>query len=508
MSNLPMGAVLIWVQQLLTGKNERFRKIRKNIESLNGGAGVQNFVAIGLVDFAVQFCVEGVGRSIDHNKMIKVYFLVQDALLADPITDDIFLKRQFEQSHYLPLLMRTVRSQMNIGKPWGLDLARSTLLWNEAANQLTGNVDFPGFKEAFRITTGVTLNEYLSFALTLVWTASGVGDKYKVISRRFFFGAIKHGRMKLTVESLRICLEMVVGDKYKFSNYITQTAPRDIRFFRYRRSPLVHFPIVRPDSKSKFLADSTLDRMIIPIPYLVKRLVTHLPYTLLRDDYGNHFVTYFGHVFSLYVGRLLKELPHYRVFHEDELMQLVPGYSGKRPDWALYDGRTLLLIECKGAQFPDYSLLSGGDEGLSKKLTKIIKSRKQAEEFSKALNNYGVFETCDVFRGKGAVDCRAVTITWDWYPMLNSEAGRDYLGKLLDCGDDGFELSWVVLSIREFELLHPLLEQGVDIGEVFASDNITDYVHQQECSGDLLSEEWFMGKQVKVAIDSFIGDVK
>jgi hypothetical protein len=128
------------------------------------------------------------------------------------------------------------------------------------------------------------------------------------------------------------------------------------------------------------------------------------------------------------------------------------------PDWAVVDGTTAVLIECKATRFTRRAL-STGDEGAVKDgLKQVIKGLKQLDEFVKACrarrSGLERFHSCTSFK--------FILTTLEPLHLINSTFFRKHVDSLL--ATQGItDLPWLILSVDELEILQTHLSAGISL---------------------------------------------
>lgn len=120
------------------------------------------------------------------------------------------------------------------------------------------------------------------------------------------------------------------------------------RYDKYRLSPLVLKPVVKPDRPPE---PGTENVRLVPVPaYLLRRVTDGLYHALAtasdRGERTNPFRGAFGHVFQAYVGQLL----HAGAGGANVLPEWEYGPKDRRratPDWLVLNADRLLVIEVK-----------------------------------------------------------------------------------------------------------------------------------------------------------------
>jgi hypothetical protein len=211
-------------------------------------------------------------------------------------------------------------------------------IWSQVRQTAKLNV-----AEAIREETGLTLRQLMMFGLA-----------YSARSSPGYF--VPYSSEDLT--KLPSELDVALAEQEKFLKWVTATydeirqlgnvAVPDPTYDKYRLSPFLMKPVVRPDRSPAHGAEQI---RIVPVPRYLARRVTdglyHALATAMHQARGaNPFRVGFGHAFQEYVGELLRlGAGTSRVMPEREYG---PKKARRRtPDWMVIDGDRLVVVEVK-----------------------------------------------------------------------------------------------------------------------------------------------------------------
>ena len=261
------------------------------------------------------------------------------------------------------------------------------------------------------------------------------------------------GKMLDVLGQLTVTQEKFVAEYERRKN-------ADRRFAMYDFNPLASYPVVRP-----FACDQAPrleeDALVAPLPnLLLYRLSTGIYYQMF-NSHKEKFSRYFGHLLGEYAGIVLKNsVPPGTLVSEEDIRQTYPGKKGKVPDWAVVDGMTAVLIECKATRFNSRALATGDEDAVNESLKQVIKGLKQMDDFAKACKA----KRPGLERFHGCTEFKPVLTTPEPLYLVNSTFFREHIdGLLAEEGVTG--LPWLVLPVDELERLQPHVAAGVDLSD-------------------------------------------
>jgi hypothetical protein len=178
------------------------------------------------------------------------------------------------------------------------------------------------------------------------------------------------------------------------------------------------------------------------------------------NSYKEEFSRYFGHLLGEYVGIVLRNsVRPSTLVSEDDIRKTYPGKKGKVPDWAVVDGTTAVLFECKATRFNRRALVTGDEDAVNDSLKQVIKGLKQMDEFAKACRA----KRPGLERFHGCTEFKPVLTTPEPLYLVNSTFFREHIDGLL-AKEGVTDLPWLVLPVDELEPLQPHLAAGTNLG--------------------------------------------
>ncbi len=284
------------------------------------------------------------------------------------------------------------------------------------------------------------------------------------LTRKYFEKARSLGMKLPDDEGILHMLNCITADPNRFRQKYEEMKQKDRFFCMYDFNPLFTFPILRPwaHHTAKSMLD---DRIVAPLPDLVAyRISTGIFYEMF-NSYKEAFSRYFGVLFEVYVGRLLKAfVPSQNLFSEDMIRESYPSSSGKVPDWIVLEGSTAILIECKATRFSLPALSTGAKESVNKSMEQVFKGLKQLHEFREAIIKKAPglesFSACSAIK--------PVLITLEPLYLINTVLFREHIDTLLKT-EAVTDLPWRILSVKELESFEPHLKAGIQLSDILSA---------------------------------------
>lgn len=255
-------------------------------------------------------------------------------------------------------------------------------------------------------------------------------------------------------------LEQLTTTADKFVAEYNESAGTDPRFAMYNFNPLFMYPIARPYQFDQ-IPPPEQDALVAPLPDLIlSRLSIGIFYQVF-NEHRTKFSQYFGHLFSEYVGTVLRHsVPSGTLLSEVDIRGTYPERRGKAPDWAVVDGSTAVLIECKATRFTRAALTTGDEDEVNKSQKQVITGLKQLDEFIKACKA----KTPGLERFHRCTEFEPVLATLEPLHLINSTFFREHIDQLLV--EKGISnLPWWVLPMGELEVLQPHLAAGIGLAK-------------------------------------------
>ncbi|MCA1604984.1 MAG: hypothetical protein LC775_05815, partial [Acidobacteria bacterium] len=124
---------------------------------------------------------------------------------------------------------------------------------------------------------------------------------------------------------------------------------------------------------------------------------------------------------------------------EADIRKTYPEKKGKVSDWAVVDGTTAVLIECKAARFKRNALTMGDEGAVNDGLKQVMKGLRQLEEFAKACRA----KRPGLERFHGCTTLEPVLTTLEPLYLVNSTFFREHIDGLL-AAQGVTDLPWLI----------------------------------------------------------------
>ena len=421
------------------------------------------FIAAGMCSFAIRF--SNPNRHINKNATLfdisELARLVADYLTCDPVGVDEKITQEFHQSNPISLLLRTVGNQFPFDPQFYGFVGQPLLLYGEiiSDSRSDNNIAAFDFENKFVASTGLQLSDFISIGFSSWSFFSSAGNTG--ITRNYYEKARLQGLNIPDDEGISLMLDCISADSIKFRKKYEQMKQQDRSLRMYDFNPLLSYPILRPwkHSCGKSMSE---DRIIAPLPNLIPYRISTGIYYEMFNQYREEFSRFFGHLFEIYVGRLLSKcVCNLAIFSEKDIRKTYPESLGKVPDFTIIDGSTALILESKATRFSLKALGTGADAAIKDSLKQVLKGLKQLYDFHVALRKktkgLAAFDHC--------TSIKAVLITYETLYLVNTGLFKLYLDDLLL---ERFKISnfeWHILSVKELEVLQPFFAAGVSMAE-------------------------------------------
>jgi len=424
---------------------------------------LESFMIAGAAAFALRYCpprpFRKTYRPLPDSELVPFVRLVTNYLLADPLSFDKDIQEEYYEANPAFTMLRIAASQFLYNVSYYGQYARSLILYEELPPKLAGRPDVPRFDllAAFEALNGVPLTEFVKTGF-VTW-AGARSSNHLGFSRSYFDKARAQGMdLPSDCEMLDVLGQLTVTQE-KFVSEYERRKNADRRFAMYDFNPLVSYPVVRPFA-SEQAPRLEEDALVAPLPDLLLYRLSAGIYYQMFNVYKEEFSRYFGHLLGEYVGIVLRNsVRPSALVSEDDIRKTYPGKKGKVPDWAVVDGTTAVLIECKATRFNRRALVTGDEDAVNASLKQVIKGLKQMDEFAEACRA----KRPGLERFHGCTEFKPVLTTPEPLYLVNSHFFREHIDGLL-AKEGVTDLPWLVLPVDELEPLQPHLAAGTDLG--------------------------------------------
>jgi len=421
---------------------------------------LEPFIIAGIALFACRYCTPSkTSQTIKKINLDYLIHLITQYLLADPITFDKNLHEDFIESNPIFLLLRVTSSQFPYHVNRFGQYAQPMFLFPEIPNQLKGQPNAPqfDFDSSFQKLSGVSLTDFISVG----FVASAAAHINFAFNQDYFRKARNQGINIPQGNDLRQVLNQLAVDKSKLTSLYEKYKTSDRRFRMYDFNPLFLYPIIRPCQGKQF-ATPGQDYMTAPLPALIDLRISTGVFYQMFNHYGEKFSQFFGYIFKIYIGIILKNsISSETIFSETDMRQFYSTQKGKVPDWVIVDGCTAILVECKATRFSRAAQAIASESEVNKSLAQVKKGLKQLNEFISACQlkppELHPFHGCNVLK--------PVLLTLEPLHLINSTFFREHINQLL-LAEGVQKFPWQILSVGELEVLQPHLAAGIKLAQV------------------------------------------
>lgn len=425
---------------------------------------LEPFMIAGAAMFALRYCpprpFRKTYRPLHDSELVPFARLVNDYLLADPLSFDKAIEEDYYEANPVFTFLRFVASQFPYNVGYYGQYARFLILYEELPPVLAGRPGIPRFdlQAAFEALNGVSLRDFVKVGF-VAWAAARSAN-HLGFSRAYFDKARAQGMVLPSDSEMLNVLGQLTTTQEKFVAEYEKHKNVDRRFAMYDFNPLLSYPIVRPFASEEAPRPEE-DAMVAPLPdLLLSRLSVGVFYQVF-NRHKEEFSRYFGHLLSEYVGIVLRNsVPPGMLVAEEDVRKTYPDTEGKVPDWAVVDGTTAVLIECKATRFTRKALSTGDEGAVNDGLKQVIKGLKQLDEFAKACKA----RRSGLERFHGCTTFEPVLTTLEPLYLVNSTFFREHIDGLLTA-QGVTDLPWLILPVDELERLQPHLAAGINLGE-------------------------------------------
>ena len=424
---------------------------------------LEPFMIAGAAMLALRYCpprpFRKTYRPLPDSELVPFLRFVNDYLLADPLSFDETIQEDYYEANPVFTFLRFVASQFPYNVGYFGQYARSLILYEELPPKLAGRPGVPRFDlpAAFEALNGVSLTDFVKVGF-VAWAAARSAN-HLGFSRSYFDKARAQGMDLPPDGEMLDMLGQLTTTQEKFIAEYEKHKNADRRFAMYDFNPLLSHPIVRPFA-SEEAPRAEEDALVVPLPdLLLSRLAVGVYYQMF-NRHKEEFSRYFGHLFGEYVGIVLRNSVSLgTLVSEEDIRKTYPEKKGKVPDWAVVDGTTAVLIECKATRFTRKALATGDEGAVNEGLKQVLKGLKQMDEFAKACRA----KRPGLERFHGCTKFEPVLTTLEPLYLVNSPFFREHIDGLL-AAQGVTDLPWLILPVDELERIQPHLAAGIGFG--------------------------------------------
>ncbi|MBI3089570.1 MAG: hypothetical protein HYY96_02795 [Candidatus Tectomicrobia bacterium] len=414
----------------------------------------------GLASFVIRntspIIYSGVANSISDDQFLNTYKHIVAYLQADPVSFDGGVREYYHHSDHEFLPFRLLCQQVPFLISPTLKLGQALLFYEIAPKRLSRKENIAHFDlaEQFESLVGTSLREFLKIGLFISGQCR--------TENGFALGLVKVSRdesqWRVTDQAIHQIMDLVSADREKFRRIYEDQQVSDRRFRMYSFNPLLVCPLIKPWEEN-FFGSSDNVRLIAPIPNLVFYTFTAGIFYLMMHRFKTAFTNYFGHLFEAATEVMLERLDDtYLLFREGEIRRSYPSGSGKCPDFAILEGSTLILIECKSTYLLADAMTSASEEAIDNSMEQVMGALRQLNDFSRAVmeRQPGLEDFHEVQR------VTTVALVFDTLMGDTCELLRSHLLRRLNDGA-AIDFDWQIMSFEQLAMLEPYITAGISL---------------------------------------------
>lgn len=413
--------------------------------------------------FAMRFCTAGsfTGRCqhLTFKYLNPIINLITSYLISDPIGNQP--QEDINSRHPYSFMLRIIGNQFIYSTPEFGNFAQTLLMFSEIPNKLKENKTLNNkfdFEEEVKNVCGGSVLDYIIVGII----AHAASISKGLFTREYFEIARKEMNNVPDANKILLILNQLAADPKLFQREFNSTKLSG-EFEIYSPNPILKYPILRPWRKKGIdTLDFKNDRFIIPIPELIAYRISTGIYFQMLTKHGKLFTDNFGIIFENYVCKVLQHsISTEKLISEKEIRKSYPSSKGKAVDWVIIDGDNVILIECKATRINRKTLTQDDEDTLKENLKQVKNGLVQLHTFMSSC------KTCkkglEIF--EGVTNFVPVLITFDSIYQANSQIARSYIDDLL-YSDGISKFDWLVLSIKELEILQPHCSDQIKFREI------------------------------------------
>lgn len=430
---------------------------------------VMPFMIAGTVMFAMRYArapvvLKARKRSLPWKFLKPLTVLVNEYLLADPVSFEPQILTDYHGSTSIPLFLRMTGSQLPYEDNFWGQYSRSLKLFRDLPRKLNSSSNPPAFdiERKFLELNGVSLSSFIDVGVIL--HAAALSNSGFVGS---YFQKARECGINLPDDiDIWSAVDQFTADIPQFRQTYEMYRQKDRNYGAYDFNPLRIYPILRPWT-NRALSSNKESRFIAPLPHLVLPRMSEGIYGQLFHRFRDQFSTYFGILFENYVGEILENsfLPH-RLMSEKQIRQTYKSDRGKTPDWIVFEDRTATLIECKATGLSSKALVTGDQLAVDYSIDRIVDGLVQLHEFKNAcLGRVPGLERLHHYS-----KINLVVVTYERFYIVNSQLFRQVIDMKLKERLHRTQINlsnWYVFSIDELEKLQPHIQAGFKMDNIF-----------------------------------------
>lgn len=341
----------------------------------------------------------------------------------------------------LPVFVRMYVEQLETQFIPPLLIARSIVIFTELLDQIP-STKLGSLSKIFENETGLNIKEYYFLVLAVIAASQETATFRKEMLTE---AAIPSLKSVLTDAKVSAFLKILSIDYWPFreedAKMNSKLAPEDTK---NRFNPLQVYPIIKTDIPSE-------NPYVIPnIIFIIQKgfwgLYWWFHLYFEKNGRQRDFRTYFGAVFEMYVGQILKS-----IYGIENVNPEIVYPRGKFIDWWVKKYWKVYLFEVKAYQFPLKTKQTAEIEQLKVEIkTKVIGAIRQMYDRISEINEY---KELKVFRWKKLIP----VIIFLEMPLISTDMYREIIAEELDILEKGGrkgikKMKFYLLNIDELEV--------------------------------------------------------
>lgn len=427
---------------------------------------LQPFMIAGTALFACRFAlrpsrIKATKQPLPWNKLGPLVNLVNNFLLAEPVSFDPPVENDYHGSTIIPIFLRIAANQFSYTEDYGGQNARSLKLLRDMPKKLASITKNFDIDAKFSDLNKVSLVDFIDVG-TVIFAAAMSNAAFV---GRYFQKAKDQGMHLPDDAKIESVLNQFAGTTTQIKEMYENYKQPDRNYAAYDFNPLRVFPVVRP-WQSEASIEFSEERFVVPLPQLVLTKMSEGIYAQMFYAYKNDFAEYFGLLFENYVGEILENVfSSKNLLSEYDIRKTYKSSMGKAPDWVALEEDTAVFIECKATGLSQKALATGDMQSIDYSVDRVIKGLVQLHEFKDAcLKKSPGLEKIHSF-----TKFKLLLVTYEPFYLINSGLFKETIDQRLKDKllPKGIAISdYKVFSVGQIEKLQPHLGAVVKLGSV------------------------------------------
>lgn len=448
---------------------------------------LQPFMVAGTALFAVRYALRPAQmkssmRPLSWNQLGPLIDLVNNYLLAEPVSFEPPVENEYHGSTIIPIFLRIAANQFSYIEDYFGQNARSLKLLSDMPKKVNSISKTKKFdiEAKFSALNSVSLVDFIDVG-TVIFAASISGGAF---IGAYFQKAKEQGVNLPNDTVIKSVIDQFAGDLSQIKEMYEQYKQPDRNYAAYDFNTLRVFPVVRPWER-KTTPSFNEERFIVPLPQLVLSKMSEGIYSQMFYTYREDFAKYFGVLFENYVGEILENsFSAENILSEDTIRQTYKSEQGKAPDWVVLENDAAILIECKATGLSQKALATADMKSIDYSVDQVIKGLVQLHEFKDSCQK----KSSGLEKLHNHSKLKLLLVTYEPFYLINSGPFKETINQRLE---DKLRLKGIaisdyeVLSVGQLEKLQPHLATSVNLGSILDDlksqtfDKVIENCHSQ-----------------------------